>query len=78
MREIRTYGLMRGRWSVRFVRRTGVYSTRHADAVSRHKPWTRGATWRGSPQPHPFDYCCSLRTGGMSSPLVAGGRGPGP
>ncbi len=28
MREIRTYGLMRGRWAVRRVRRTGAYSTR--------------------------------------------------
>ena len=27
MREIRTYGLMRGRWPVRFARRAGVYST---------------------------------------------------
>ena len=28
MREIRTYGLMRGCWSVRLARRAGVYSTR--------------------------------------------------
>jgi len=27
MREIRTYGLMRGCWPERFVRRVGVYST---------------------------------------------------
>jgi hypothetical protein len=27
MREIRTYGLMRGRWPVRLARRAGVYST---------------------------------------------------
>jgi transposase len=27
MREIRTYGLMRGCWSARLARRTGVYST---------------------------------------------------
>jgi hypothetical protein len=30
MREIRTYGLMRGRWSVRLARRTGAYSTHAA------------------------------------------------
>jgi hypothetical protein len=27
MREIRTYGLKRGRWPVRLARRAGVYST---------------------------------------------------
>jgi hypothetical protein len=27
MREICTYGLMRGRWRVRLARRAGVYST---------------------------------------------------
>jgi hypothetical protein len=27
MREIRTYGLTRGRWPVRLARRAGVYST---------------------------------------------------
>jgi len=32
MREIRTYGLMRGRWPVRFARQAGVYSTRHTAA----------------------------------------------
>jgi len=38
MRETRTYGLMRGRWSARCVRQTGVYSTRPADAVCRREP----------------------------------------
>jgi hypothetical protein len=33
MRETRTYGLTRGCWSVRFARRTGVYSTRFIDVT---------------------------------------------
>ena len=33
MREIRTYGLMRGCWSARLARRTGVYSTRFSDVT---------------------------------------------
>ena len=33
MREIRTYGLMRGCWPERFVRRVGVYSTGLQGAV---------------------------------------------
>jgi len=33
MREIRTYGLMRGCWPERFVRRVGVYSTGLPGAV---------------------------------------------
>ena len=32
MREIRTYGLMRGCWPVRLARRAGVYSTRSSDS----------------------------------------------
>jgi len=33
MREIRTYGLMRGCWPERFVRRVGVYSTGLTESV---------------------------------------------
>jgi len=33
MREIRTYGLMRGCWPERFVRRVGVYSTELSEGV---------------------------------------------
>ena len=35
MQEICTYGLMRGRWAVRFVRQPGVYSTIIAGTSSR-------------------------------------------
>jgi hypothetical protein len=40
MREIRTYGLMRGCWPERFVRRVGVYSTEllGADQGEEHAP----------------------------------------
>jgi hypothetical protein len=37
MREIRTYGLMRGRWSVRLARRTGAYSTHAAKGSAERK-----------------------------------------
>ena len=44
MREIRTYGLMRGRWLVRHARRAGAYSTMNTMKV----PDSLSAVLRGS------------------------------
>jgi hypothetical protein len=43
MREIRTYGLMRGRWPVRLARRAGVYSTMNRS--NRVGPFAQKTVW---------------------------------
>ena len=49
MREIRTYGLMRGRWPVRLARRAGVYSTALGDlAVTPLRCRQEAAAFRGA------------------------------
>jgi len=54
MREIRTYGLKRGRWPVRLARRAGVYSTvSPVEGDGGTTPQGRARRLRGSLSAHP-------------------------